>query len=207
MVAIVFVQGVYMSKSAKANKRNQESVVNYCRELQNSYSKLMAVRIDFGYPKEHAAECGLAEIKRDVKHLLDNRRGNHSLFEHQVGYIVKFEATEEKGPHAHALFLYDGQKVCKDAHFGDQIGHYWIEKITDGNGIFHNCNKNRYAQHGIGMIDHSDFEKRAIFEEKVIGYMLKEEQSIDGIKESGRERSITKGVSPRNKSSAGRPRY
>lgn len=195
-----------MSKVKKASGRNLESVTNYCRELQNEYSKLLAVRIDFGYKKDYANECSLGDIKKDVKHMLDNRRANHSLFRDQVGYIFKFEDAEEKGPHAHALLLFNGQKVCKDAHLGDQIGNYWNEKITDGNGVFHNCNKNHYEQSGIGMIDHSDFVKRANLEEKVIGYMLKDEQSIDGIKQSGREKSVTKGVCTRKKSNAGRPR-
>jgi len=198
------MRGIFMSK--RANERNQKSVTNYYRELQDTYSKLLAVRVDLGYNKAHGSECGLNEIKQDVKHMLDNRRGNRSLFEHQVGYVIKFENTEEKGPHAHALFFYDGQKVCKDAHHGDQIGTYWNEKITDGNGVSHNCNKNHYDQRGIGMIDHSDLAKRAVLEEKVIGYMLKDEQSIDGIKQSGREKSVTKGVCPRKKSNAGRPR-
>jgi hypothetical protein len=195
-----------VSKVKRASGRNLESVTNYCRDLQDEYSKLLAVRIDLGYNKEHASECSLEEIKKDVKHMLDNRRANRSLFRDQVGYIFKFEDAEEKGPHAHALLFFNGQKVCKDAHLGDQIGKYWNEKITGGNGVFHNCNKNHYEQCGIGMIDHSDFEKRAILEEKVIGYMLKDEQSIDGIKQTGRERSITRGVPPRNRSCAGRPR-
>ncbi|RKR26732.1 uncharacterized protein DUF3296 [Acidovorax sp. 93] len=195
-----------MSKVKRASGRNLESVTNYCRELQDEYSKLLAVRIDFGYKKDHAGVCSLEEIKKDVKHMLDNRRANHSLFRDQVGYIFKFEDAEEKGPHAHGLLLFNGQKVCKDAHLGDQIGNYWNEKITAGNGVFHNCNKNRYDQCGIGMIDHSDFAKRAVLEEKVIGYMLKDEQSIDGIKQSGREKSVTKGVCTRKKSNAGRPR-
>lgn len=195
-----------MSKVKKANGRNLESVTNYCRKLQDEYSKLLAVRIDLGYNKEHANECSLEEIKKDVKHMLDNRRANRSLFQHQVGYVFKFEDAEEKGPHAHALLLFNGQKVCKGAHLGEQIGKYWNEKITDGNGVFHNCNKNHYDQCGIGMIDHSDFAKRAVLEEKVIGYMLKDEQSIDGIKQSGREKSVTKGVCTHKKSNAGRPR-
>lgn len=113
-----------------------------------------------------------------------------------------------KRSHAHALLLFNGQKVCKDAHLGDQIGNYWNEKITGGSGVFHNCSrdKDRYEQCGIGMIDHSDFAKRAILEEKVIGYMLKDEQRIDGIKQSGREKSVTKGVCTRKRSNAGRPR-
>jgi hypothetical protein len=56
------------------------------------------------------------------------------------------------------------------------------------------------------MIDHSDIVKRKILIDRVISYMLKEEQSIDSIKQSSRDRAVTKAVLPRHKSSAGRPR-
>lgn len=197
-----------MLRESELNSRIMGSLINYCYELHKFYSKLLVVRVDLGYGKEYAKACSLVEIKRDIKHMLDNRRGNRSLFEHLVGYFMKYEFTEEKGPHAHALFFYDGQRVRKDEHYGDQIGHYWNEKITGGNGVFHNCNydKDRYKQCGIGMIDHSDIAKRKILIDRVISYMLKEEQSIDSIKQSSRDRAITKAVLPRHKSSAGRPR-
>lgn len=197
-----------MLNKIEINRRIQESVVDYCHKLHAIYSKLLVVRVDLGYVKKFANQCGLLDIKRDIKHMLDNRRGSRTLFEHLVGYVVKYEFTKEKGPHAHALFFYDGQKVCKDEHYGQKIGKYWIEKIAKGNGVFYSCNydKDQYEQCGIGMIDHSDFVKRAVLEEKVIGYMLKAEQSINDIKQTGRERSITRGVPPRNRSCAGRPR-
>ena len=95
-----------MSKVKKASGRNLESITSYCRDLQDKYSKLLAVRIDLGYNKEHASECSLEEIKKDVKHMLDNRRANRSLFQDQVGYIFKFEDAEEKGPmHMHCYCL------------------------------------------------------------------------------------------------------
>jgi hypothetical protein len=42
--------------------------------------------------------------------------------------------------------------------------------------------------------------------EKVIPYMLKPEQSIANIKETGDERSVTKGVITSRKNNVGRPR-
>lgn len=56
------------------------------------------------------------------------------------------------------------------------------------------------------MIDHTDETKRTALKEKAIAYLCKEEQSVSPIKQSGNERSFTRGIAPRNKSNAGRPR-
>ena len=131
-----------------------------------------------------------------------------SVFGNMVGYIAKKEFTKDKGPHIHSLFIFDGQKVGKDAFKGDQIGEYWKNEITDGKGIYHNCNreKGKYAVCALGMIDHTDETKRTALKEKAIAYLCKEEQSVDPIKQSGNERSFTRGIAPRKKSNAGRPR-
>ncbi len=199
--------GFFMEKASTASKKIINSVNSYINQLHDHYSKLLILRVDLGYSKEHGKNISLSDMKRDAKHLLDNRRSNHALFEHQVGYVMKFEYTAEKGPHIHAIFAYDGQHVRKDAHLGDQIGSYWNEPITDGKGVYHNCNRDKkhYRHCGIGMVDHSDIEKRSALTNKVIPYLLKSEQSIDEIK-SDKERSVTRGVAPSVKSNAGRPR-
>jgi hypothetical protein len=183
------------------DKRTAKSIDAYIDSLQERHSKILAIRIDLGYTKEHAANIDLADLKKDVKHLLDNRRSKPSLFQTQIGYVLKYENASEKWPHRHALFLFDGQKTHKDAFLADQIGKYWSEVITRGEGIYHNCNreKNSYEQCGIGMLDHTDHVKRAALKERVIPYLLKSEQSIGPIKSSGKERSITKGALPKSR--------
>ena len=195
-------------KSPNPDKRMEKSIEKYIDTLHERYSKIMAVRIDLGYTKEHVKNMDLADIKKDVKHLLDNRRGKPSLFQDQIGYVLKYENAQEKGPHTHALLLFDGQKVHKDAFLADEIGKYWRDVITNGDGVYHNCNREKelYEKCGIGMIDHSDKTKISILKEKVIPYLLKHEQSIGPIKKSDKERSITKGIAPKCKSNAGRPR-
>ncbi len=190
------------------NEKMQKSISQYLDSLHDHYSKLVAIRIDLGYSKERAQQTQLSDIKQDVKRMLDNRRGKPSIFENQVGYVIKYEDTPDKGPHAHALFLYDGQHVQKDGYRGDQLGLYWNERITEGTGVYHNCNrdKKKYLKCGIGMIDHSDTTKRDNLINHVVPYMLKAEQSIDGIRQTGKEKSITKGIAPKTKSSTGRPR-
>ncbi|WP_338820523.1 YagK/YfjJ domain-containing protein [Acidovorax temperans] len=191
-----------------SNTKTHRSVNNYINSLHDQYSKILAIRVDLGYLKEHSEQVLLPDIKKDVKKLLDNRRGKPSIFQDQVGYVVKYENAPDKGPHAHALFLYDGQHVQKDAYIGDQIGKYWSENITAGRGVHHNCNrdKDKYKDCGIGMINHADSHKRENLLNHVVPYMLKADQSIDDLRENGRERAITKGITPKPKSGAGRPR-
>ena len=188
--------------------KTHRSVNNYINSLHDQYSKILAIRVDLGYLKEHSEQALLSDIKKDVKKLLDNRRGKPSIFQDQAGYVVKYENAPDKGPHAHALFLYDGQHVQKDAYIGDQIGKYWSENITAGKGVHHNCNrdKDKYKDCGIGMINHADSHKRENLLNHVVPYMLKADQSIDDLRENGRERAITKGITPKPKSGAGRPR-
>lgn len=84
--------------------KTHRSVNNYINSLHDQYSKILAIRVDLGYLKEHSEQALLSDIKKDVKKLLDNRRGKPSIFQDQVGYVVKYENAPDKGPHAHALF-------------------------------------------------------------------------------------------------------
>ena len=190
------------------NKHMAKSTSTYIDHLLENHSKIQVIRLDLSYRKEHARKASLEEINQDFTHLLNNRRTKPSIFENMVGYIAKREYTDDKGPHIHSVFIYDGQKLRKDAHMGDQIGQYWKTEITDGKGIYHNCNreKDTYAECALGLIEHTDDAKRAVLKEKAIAYLCKEEQSIDPLKQSGSERSFTRGIAPRKKSNAGRPR-
>lgn len=193
---------------SRNSKRMAQSTKKYLNELFENTSKIQAIRVDLGYRKEYAREASLDNINKDLSHLLNNRRTKPSVFENMIGYIAKREYTEDKGPHVHGFFFYDGHKVSKDAFKGDQIGNYWKNEITNGKGIFHNCNieKDKYSDCALGMIDHTDDTKRTVLNQKAIGYLCKAEQSIDPIKQSGHERIFTRGIAPKRKSNAGRPR-
>lgn len=196
-----------MSES-RNSQRMIDSTATYIDDLFDIYSKMDFIRLDLSYTKEHAREASLEDINQDLTHLLNNRRTKPSIFKNMVGYIAKKEYTEDKGPHIHSLFIFDGQKVCKDEFIGEKIGKYWKNEITDGKGIYHNCNraKDRYTECALGKIDHTDEAKRTVLKEKAIAYLCKDEQSVDPIKQSGNERSFTRGIAPRKKSNAGRPR-
>lgn len=195
-----------MSKTGKL-KHMKNSTEDYIERIFENASKLTAVRVDLSYTKEHANQCSLKDLNQDLSHLQSLRRSNKTVFRDMVGFVIKREYTEDKGPHAHALFLFNGQKVQKDAYKGDQLGELW-QDVTDNKGIYYNCNRNKenYARSGLGLIDHTDTEKRESLN-LAVDYLCKSEQSIDPLKETGKERSFTRGVAPRPKSNAGRPRH
>ena len=138
--------------------------------------------------------------------MLNNRRSKPNVFKDQIGYVFKKEFTEDKGVHIHALFIYDGQKVQNGTFKADQIGKYWENEITQGEGSYHNCHRNKYKNNGVGIIDHKDSDKRKILDEQVIAYLCKDEQNIDSVKESKKDRAFTRGIITKNKEKLGRPR-
>lgn len=186
------------------SRKRQNSNERYIDALQENYSKINVVRVDIAYKKPYSQETTLEEATKDLNRMLNNRRNNSTIFEHNIGYSIKKEFTEDKGVHMHAFFIYDGQKVLKDEHKADEIGKYWNENITKGKGSYYNCNKNKYPEHGIGMIDHTDIEKRKNLD-KAMAYLCKDEQEISTL--SGKkERSFVRGTMPKSKSNVGRPR-
>jgi hypothetical protein len=187
------------------DKRRQTSNEKYVDALQDRYSKLCVVRVDFGYKKDENNEVNvtLEEANKHIERLLVNRR-NNSIFNDNVGYIIKTEYTEDRGVHNHVALFYDGNKVQNDKYKGDQIGNYW-ETITKGNGSYHNCNRNDYKNNATGMIDYRDVEKRRNLD-KAMEYLAKDEQNIDGLNENGKSRAIRRGTVPKSKGNKGRPR-
>lgn len=189
------------------DKRRQASNEKYVDALQELYSKLCVVRVDLHYKKDenNKVNVTLEEANKDINRLLNNRR-NNSTFDNNVGYLLKTEYGEDRNVHFHAVLFYDGQKVQKDMIKGEAIGKYWSENITDGKGTYYNCNRNDYKEnHAIGMLDYKDVEKRVNLN-NAMAYLVKEEQSIDSLKENEKDRSIRRGTIPKEKSTRGRPR-
>ncbi len=192
-----------MLNNKKARKR-QTSNKEYLDALQANHSKLCVVRVDLAYKKPYSEKITLDEATKDLNRLLNNRRNKPKIFEHNVGYTIKKEYTEDKGVHLHTIFMFDGQKVQKDAHKADELGKYWNEQITKGKGSFYNCNRNQYPEHGIGMLDHNDTEKRKKLD-NALAYLSKDEQHIDLVSDK-KERSFIRGTMPKSKGNVGRPR-
>ena len=194
----------------KVNKR-KEGNIKYVDMLQDTYSKLNSVRVDLYYKKDenNKVDVSLEDANKDFNRMMNNRRSKPSVFKDNVGYICKKEDTPDRGVHFHAVLFYNGQKVMHDVHKANEIGKYWIEDITKNKGSFNNCNLNadeKYGENnGIGMLDYKDTDKRKNLD-VAIGYMCKDEQNIEEVTGTKKNRSIVRGTMPKTKSKVGRPR-
>lgn len=199
-----------MSNNKTVNKRvnkRLESTTKYIDALQDRYSKLCVIRVDLSYKKPFSDNTLLEGAIKDYDRMMLNRRGKQSVFKYQVGYICLKEYTPAKGIHFHVIVIYDGNKVQKDAYMADKIGKYW-EEITNDRGSYHNCNRQKYKYRGIGMLDYSDTKKREILDEYVVSYLYKDDkkQDITPVKNNSKNRAFARGIMPKSKSNAGRPR-
>lgn len=195
-----------MSNKKTVNKRIK-STKEYIDSLQEKHSKLNIVRNDLYYSKEFSKKRTLDDANKYLGRMFNNSRSKPTIFKDIVGHVIKREFTEDKGVHIHALFIFDGQIVHKDKLKGKQIGEYWSNEITKNEGAYHNCNMNNYEENGIGMLDHRDSEKRKILDEIVIPYLCKDEQDIDPLKKSKKDRAFTRGtIKKTKKKKEGRPR-
>ncbi|MPL83093.1 hypothetical protein SDC9_29043 [bioreactor metagenome] len=190
----------------KKTNRRLESTKKYIDDLSKKYSKLNIVRVDLGYTKEDSKSITFEDASKDLNKMLNNTRSKPTVFGEMIGYITKKELGEDKGVHIHVAIIYNGNIVREDITKAQQIGEYWKNNITKGKGVFHNCSKNEYKNKAVGVIDYKDEEKRKIFDEKVLTYLCKDEQSIDSLKTNIKDRAFTRGIAPKKKSNAGRPR-
>jgi hypothetical protein len=192
----------------KINKRTQKNIDAYIGELFDTYSKLNVVRLDLSYKMETAENITTKEVKQDLNRLLNNRRHNKTVFGECVGHIVKLENGDETNAnHLHAMLFFNGHKKDNGTYKAFQIGKYWEDTITNGNGTHHSCNadESKYKHFGVGMINHFDTDKRNILTTMVTTYFAKEEQKVnDGSEPS--QRTLFKGIVTKKKSNAGRPR-
>ena len=189
----------------RKDKKRIDSTVKYIDALQEKYSKLCIVRVDLAYKKPYSDTILPDDANKDLNHLFNNMRSKPTLFKNKVGYVCKKEHTDDKGVHFHIAIVYDGNKVQKDAFKGDEIGKYW-EQIPLNKGSYHNCNRNKYEQNGIGILDHRDSDKRKILDENVLSYLCKDEQNIKPVKEDAKDKAFTRGTLSKKDSKKGRPR-
>lgn len=164
----------------EAINRGHSSAKKYLNALHERYARLLVLRIDFGFRTSDPVlphPVGLLEAQDYLARFFNNKRGK-SLYSNLKGYIWRLEYGKQKGYHFHLFFLFDGSKAHKDEFLANEIGADWT-KVTDGKGIYHNCNahKQSYKRLGIGMIAHDDEEKRRNLLE-VLEYMYKEDQTL-----------------------------
>ncbi|MBC3863762.1 hypothetical protein H8K32_16780 [Undibacterium jejuense] len=176
----------------------------YCKYTEALFAtndRLVVIRLDLFYRKNLLVLPSLHRLNDDLGHLFDNMRGNQ-LFNGVVGRIVKLEYGIEKGVHSHVTLFFNGS-VCKPSshiYLAQQIGEYWRDKVTNGDGDYWNCNKHSadfksLGRCAVGLIHGSDEEGRRNVHEQIVKYACKTEQMIK-VKTGDQIKTIKRGVMP-----------
>ena len=99
------------------------------------------------------------------------------------------------------MFIFKGHKVRKHKYRAEQIGRYWQEVITKGDGAYYNCNTKEYEKYKqevikksydiyhncntkkddkncLGVIERNNEEAINALKNNVLGYLCKDKQSI-----------------------------
>lgn len=176
------LQAKVNARKTDASERHDE-YCQYVGSLFDNSARLVVIRLDVFYKKQHSNDMSVSDITKDLNHMIENKRGN-SIFNSMKGYIAKLEHGIEKGVHCHAIFFFDGSKRngCSHIHLAEEIGEYWVKVITKGLGDYWNVNHkaNHYSglgRRGIGVINWNDTDLRRNLN-YVIGYLCKVDQFI-----------------------------
>lgn len=197
------------ARSPNKNKRELSKLINLQFERD---ARLMVIREDFGYKKAQGwpsvtdNSISYEEAKTHRKALnkyLKKALPPKSL----LNWACKMEYGLDKKWHFHVLLLLNGSLVREDVTIARMIGEHWNNVITEGRGLYWNCNafKDSYKSCGIGMISHDDAAGREGLEKAVI-YMTKPDYYAK-LLVPGNDRTFWKGNMPKPKSEgSGRPR-
>lgn len=154
----------------------------------NGYRQLLIIRVDLLIRDDYQNATSIFDVQEYRARLWSNRRGKPAIFRHCLGWIWGLEWTPQCGYHLHCLFVFNGREVQQDIWYGDQIGDYWANTITNSKGCYRNCNRHKDSYHylGIGKVHINDQEKIANLQKYVIPYLAKDDLMIrNAIKNDG----------------------
>ncbi len=193
----------------RAASKNLKGAMDYVDHLFEHHARLLVVRVDLSWRKDFVNNQTIStDIARLHRKRLFKRLQSHPLFQDCLGYIWKLEYGKYKGFHYHTCFFFDGSKVRGDITLARRIGHLWEKEVTEGQGLYFNCNAitSTYAQSGIGDIHYTNQEKRRALQ-RVITYITKVDTAV---RLSLPQRARTFGRSEcilQNSERRGRPRH
>ena len=140
----------------REHQRKRTALVRRLVAFKRAFPKLMVLRLDLGYGKEHSP-ISTDRIIGDWEELKTFISTN---FPSNLGHAVKLEYGLQKGAHMHALLLFNGAMVRQDVTIAKLIGEHWSNVVTGGMGVYFNCNavpyKNRFSHCGVGVFNKLD---------------------------------------------------
>lgn len=186
-----------------AARRTERNVQNYVRALFEAHSRMLVIRIDLTYQHDLNAEhdtsgtIGFDTVyahKGQILKYLNKKYGKALL-----GYVWKIEFGWLKGFHNHVLLFLDAKLHMQDINIATAIGEYWKNEVTDGQGLYFNCNaiKETYTHCGIGEVKYHDVNAlRGL--QIAVRYICKSDYLVRGVLPKG-ARAMTKGGMPKRK--------
>jgi len=181
---------VYRSKSVRDKinqrrfqvKRTYFDYVSYTNRIMDGRKRIVVIRLDLCFNKEHAHHIGLVDAYAYLDKFLAAKRYNRVLKDLD-GFIVKTEYGIEKGIHFHVILFFNGHLRYGHGHvsIAKKIGEYWKTEVTGGKGEYWNCNNeaakyDRLGIRGIGLIERDDVAARKNLIKFVVTYLCKTEQ-------------------------------
>lgn len=140
----------------REHQRKRSVLVKRLVGFKRAFPKLMVLRLDLGYGKEHAS-VSIDRIIGDWEALKAFITTN---FPSYLSHVVKLEYGLQKGAHMHVLLLFNGAMVRQDVTIAKLIGEHWSKVVTGGMGVYFNCNaapyKNRFSHCGVGVFSRLD---------------------------------------------------
>lgn len=196
----------------KKISNNKNSLLKYINALFNAHSRLLVIRLDLSYKKKPTPYlkkhefCEQLEKVKEHRHKLVQHLKRKQLKDAFVGYAWKLEYGLEKSFHYHMIFFLDGSKYRKDVEIAKSIGEYWVEQVTEGNGLYWNCNANQdsYRANGIGTVNYYDKDKRKNLEQASL-YLVKPDYFVRVFMPNG-GKAYDRGEMPKNTETRGRKR-
>lgn len=161
-----------LNSAVRDNAKSASEYVNY---LFEHYAKLLVVRMDVSYGNDIKDRVTYQGANAHKDQLIDYARKAFLDVGGLVGFIWKLEYTPQKRYHYHLIFFFNGNKAMTDIFIAERIGRHWRDEITQGDGLFYNCNKSKhqYDQVGIGQILRRDNKKREVLTKTVVEYLVK----------------------------------
>jgi|SRR5690625_63419 len=138
------------------DKENLSRLNNLTDNVFADYSKVLVIRMDF-YTGCNSESNNYDYMNEAFIRLRNNQRFN-KIFEHYISYAAKLEYADDRKWHFHVVYFFDGQRVKNDYLLAKQIGDYWVNTITRGEGQYYSANMNpqRYDTFSVGMINYYD---------------------------------------------------
>lgn len=161
----------------REHQRKRTLLLRHLKDMKRAFPKLMVIRLDLWY-REGCEQLPMGRILTDWR-LLKARIGEdfHTSF---LGYALKLESGVKRGPHIHALLIFNAAVVRQDVTIAKMVGERWVD-VTNGLGYYFNCNDkayvNRLKHRGVGVFTTLDDVTIAGFE-AVANYITKPDHLV-----------------------------